>query len=89
MDVARALFYQLPLPLKVPVMVCICLTQEVALLEGVALLEEVCDCPDSAWRPSSYLPEDAQSVAGFLQVKMQNSQLLLHHACLEAAMLLP
>jgi hypothetical protein len=43
-----------------------------------------------AWalRPSSYLPGSQSSPSG-LQMKMLNSQLLLHHACLDAATLLP
>jgi len=39
------------------------------------------------WRLSSWLSEDVQSVPSFLWMKMYNSQLLLHHACLDAAML--
>ena len=60
----------------------ICLAQEIALLGGVALLELV-----SLWgwalRPSSWLPGSQSSTSG-LEMKMENSQLLLH-----ATMLLP
>lgn len=48
------------------VMVCICVAPGVALLEDVALLEEVCHCGDGLGDP----PGDAQSVPGFLQMKM-------------------
>ena len=36
----------------------------------------------------SQLPE-SQSSSRSLQMKMENSQVLLHHACLDAVMLLP
>ena len=63
------------------------MAQGVVLLGGVALLEEVHHC--GGWgtlRHSSYSPEDAESSSS-LQIKMLNSQLLQHHAYLDAAML--
>lgn len=57
-----------------------CLSQGVALLGGVTLLEKVChyDTPPNHMEANS---------PGSLQMKIQNSQLLLQHACLDAAML--
>lgn len=65
MDIARALFYQLPLPLKVPVMVCICLVQGVALLAGVALLQEVCHCGGGLGDPLPSCLEGSLLLAAF------------------------
>ena len=62
------------------------LGQGVALLDNVALLKEVCHYGGRLWNPPSRCLS-LQSSSVYLWNKMENSQLLQHHACLYAAML--
>ena len=62
-----------------------CLFLGVALLGGVALLEEVGHCGGWVLRPSSK-SHASQSYGVYLWNKMENSQLLPCHACLDAVM---
>jgi hypothetical protein len=74
------------------VMVCICLAQGMILLEGMALLDKVHMILLERCVPvgtSFVLVSGNKYSASSLQMQVLNSQFLLHHACLDAAMLLP
>ena len=72
-----------------PVMVCMCSAQRMALLDSVAQLEELCHCGCGLYDPHPSFLEGSILLASSLQMKMLNSQLFLNHAYLDAAMFSP